>query len=589
MYMASTTGYDLPVRQALRERGISDADIGYDKATGYVTIRGQPFMQPARVYMGTSYANQQDFETAWQNYLRSQQTTNQPQINVPKTTTQPQTVSAQPATSRTTPDYSSIYNIGNPYDQRVAEAISSLQSLIQQIQQPVSLESIYSSPQYEAFRAQAQKQAEQGIRAAQEALGAAGFGRSTLLGERAQEIQNLANEYLQTQVLPQLIAAEEARRQAQLENALAFIRQLAQQQAVMEGRYESAAERALREAQLTGQYLPAEARALIDSLLELKRQAEAPGITAEARSELSSQANEIRARLAGMGVDTSLFSADVPYAQAIQNVARAGTPTLAAREFEFERDTTMAQLTGRLPDGTPTTAEQQRQLQNLWAIADATGVIPDQLADMYGIPRGTPTQAAKQFALQYNLERRRIENAIANANADNARQDAAENFRRLIQIWEATGSAPSGLEAYGVSPGTPWRPYATSGQGNGINMRDEVQGLVNALRSNEITPTEAYRQIEEDASLGLYTPEQAAALKQVVETMAPNMPQPELTEEQRKSLPSDAEIDKIWEKEGKPKGYPKLDFRSWYKSPNGRLAGVPFETWYRLYGPRMID
>jgi len=335
--MASTTGYDLPIRQALRERGISDADIGYDKATGYVTIRGQPFMQPARVYMGTSYANQQDFETAWQNYLRSQQTTNQPQINVPKATTQPQTVSTQPATSRTTPDYSSIYNIGNPYDQRVAEAISSLQSLIQQIQQPVSLESIYASPQYAAFQAQAQRQAQQGIRAAQEALGAAGFGRSTLLGERAQEIQNLANEYLQTQVLPQLIAAEEARRQAQLENALAFIRQLAQQQAVMEGRYESAAERALREAQLTGQYLPAEARALIDSLLELKRQAESPGITREARAELSRQADVIRSQLVGMGVDPSLFGADVPAAQAQQNIGRAGVQTLEAQQFAYQQ------------------------------------------------------------------------------------------------------------------------------------------------------------------------------------------------------------------------------------------------------------
>lgn len=433
--MPSTTGYDLPVRQALRERGISDADIGYDKATGYVTIRGQPFMQPARVYMGTSYANQQDFETAWQNFMRNQQTTNQPRVNVPK-------VSAQPETARTAqPDYSSIYNIQNPYDQRVAEAINSLQSLIQQIQQPISLENIYSSPQYAAFQAQAQRQAQQGIRAAQEALGAAGFGRSTLLGERAQEIQNLANEYLQTQVLPQLIAAEEARRQAQLENALAFIRQLAQQQAVMEGRYESAAERALREAQLTGQYLPAEARALINSLLELKRQAEAPGITRDARDELSRRADVIRSQLQGMGVDPSLFGADVPAAQAASNIARAGIPTL-------QYQTVVAELTGRLPDGTPTTAEQQRQLENLWRLAEETGRIPEQLADMYGIPRGTPTLAGRSFALQ-----------AQNMASDNARANLAARFSRLMDIWQGTGVAPQGMQEFGVAPGTPWRPY----------------------------------------------------------------------------------------------------------------------------------
>jgi len=440
--MASTTGYDLPIRQALRERGISDADIGYDKATGYVTIRGQPFMQPARVYMGTSYANQQDFETAWQNFMRNQQTTQQPQVNVPRT----QTPSAQ--SIRPVADYSSIYDIRNPYDQRVAEAISSLQSLIQQFQQPVSLESIYASPQYAAFQAQAQRQAQQGIRAAQEALGAAGFGRSTLLGERAQEIQNLANEYLQTQVLPQLIAAEEARRQAQLENALAFIRQLAQQQAVMEGRYESAAERALREAQLTGQYLPAEARALIDSLLELKRQAESPGITREARAELSRQADVIRSQLAGMGVDPSLFGADVTADQAAANLARAGIQTLAARQQQFEQDVIMAQLTGRLPDGTPTTAEQQRQLENLWRIAEETGRIPDHLADMYGIPRGTPTLAGRSFALQ-----------AQNTASDNARANLAARFSRLMDIWQGTGVAPQGMEDFGVRPGTPWRPY----------------------------------------------------------------------------------------------------------------------------------
>jgi predicted component of type VI protein secretion system len=58
----------------------------------------------------------------------------------------------------------------------------------------------------------------------------------------------------------------------------------------------------------------------------------------------------------------------------------------------------MAELTGKLPDGTPTTAEQQRQLQNLWTVADATGTIPDALADMYKLPRGMQTQAAKEFA-----------------------------------------------------------------------------------------------------------------------------------------------------------------------------------------------
>jgi hypothetical protein len=109
---------------------------------------------------------------------------------------------------------------------------------------------------------------------------------------------------------------------------------------------------------------------------------------------------------------------------------------------QFDQDVTMAELTGRLPDGTPTNAYQQQQLANLWTVAEQTGVIPNELADMYGIPRGTQTQAAKQFALNYALDEQRTNASIANQEA----QTALDYQRYNDSLWNPQGAtSTSGL------------------------------------------------------------------------------------------------------------------------------------------------
>ncbi|QHT61691.1 hypothetical protein GXP70_18070 [Paenibacillus lycopersici] len=94
------------------------------------------------------------------------------------------------------------------------------------------------------------------------------------------------------------------------------------------------------------------------------------------------------------------------------NNANAGAQTMAGQQNQLNQTQVMAQLTGTLPNGQKTTAEQQRQLQNLWQQADMTGTIPDQLATIYGIPKGTQTQAAKQWAMSYSLQQDQFQSGV---------------------------------------------------------------------------------------------------------------------------------------------------------------------------------
>lgn len=106
----------------------------------------------------------------------------------------------------------------------------------------------YSSPEYMAAQAQSDRQTQDAVRQAQESLGSAGFGRSTTLGERAQGIAGNQQEYMMTQILPQVIAQEEARRQQDINNQFGMAGQLTQQQ-------QQQIQNRMAESGLTGQYM----------------------------------------------------------------------------------------------------------------------------------------------------------------------------------------------------------------------------------------------------------------------------------------------------------------------------------------------
>lgn len=150
------------------------------------------------------------------------------------------------------------------------------------------------------------------------------------------------------------------------------------------------------------------------------------------------------------------------YGQAIGQFPN-GQQTLNAQNQTFNQGVTMAQLTGYLPNGQATSDQQKLNLQNLWMAAEQTGVIPDTLANLYGLPKGTQTQSALQFAQKLDIDRQQLSISQQNANTS---QYSAQNstfnnqFGQLMDIWKASGVAPAGIP--GVQQGTQYSTGAAA-------------------------------------------------------------------------------------------------------------------------------
>lgn len=176
--------------------------------------------------------------------------------------------------------------------------------------------------------------------------------------------------------------------------------------------------------------------------------------------------------LAGQGFDRNVFESDRAYDRGVLESDRSNDNW--NRQF-------MADITGTYVDADgvvrQTTAEQQRQLSQLWALADQTGVIGAQLGEIYGLPANTPTMAGKQFALNEKQTNANIANANSRlaldqqqtnqsiANAQTAQNQ--DNINTLLNIWEMSGVAPKGLEAYGVPEGTAYNKQTSSSSSSG--------------------------------------------------------------------------------------------------------------------------
>ena len=244
--------------------------------------------------------------------------------------------------------------------------------------------------------------------------------------------------------------------------------------------------------------------------------------------------------------------------------------------------------------------QAQREWQNRFAYGQAIGVFPSGQKTLqmqqFEYQQARDAIADERYKREFDEDVRRwglefaLNKAIREGQLNVARMNAAtsrmaENrlaqqaaLNNLYRQWEMTGVAPAGIP--GVAPGTPLASEASN-----IDIAAERDGLINALRSGTLTPEQALLQIREDVQLGIYTPGVAQQLEQVVQTYTQNRPQPaaELTQEQRAAIPSDREI----EAEARRLGYPVLDYLSYYKSPNGYSAGIDFNTWRSLYGPRL--
>jgi hypothetical protein len=304
---------DIQIRPELIKAGYSDADVGYDPTRKMTTLRGQDFLGAGNFtnVARSTFTDRQNFDSALKKFRQGIQ----PSTQLGATGVNGIT-GAQPTST--------------PADQRYTDLVNMLYQQAQAPQQ-VDPNAIYGSPQYAAAQAQAQRGAQQGIRSAQEALGSAGFGRSTALGESAQREQNIANEYLQTQVLPQLMAQEEARRQQQTQEQFRVLDALTRER-------ESARQFGLQEAGLTGKLYGEQERAaqpLLDQLTSLG-EAWQRG-TPEQKATYSQQADDIRAQLTQMGIDPSLYAPGLTTGERRTAGQELGTPTLGAQQLERER------------------------------------------------------------------------------------------------------------------------------------------------------------------------------------------------------------------------------------------------------------
>jgi hypothetical protein len=305
-------------RDALGSYGIDNSRIGYNN--GAVTVDGRYFGTPSANIGGTTYYDQTGFQNDLGKYR-----INDMQTQILNNTQLPE----------------------NAYTAKIDD-------LMQQLRQSANTQSSidpYSTPEYAAYQAQADRRAQAGTRAAQEALGSAGFGRSTALGERAQGIQNEQTEYLETQVIPMLLANERARKQQEYENMASLLNPLISQQGYIDqrslqnlqnqynalGMLTSEQQRGLdnrrADAAYTGTLLTPEQESLINSVLSLKQQAETKGITKDQRNTLSQQANQLRDRMRATGLDPTQYGANVNFNNASQN-----TPgrTIQGQQLDME-------------------------------------------------------------------------------------------------------------------------------------------------------------------------------------------------------------------------------------------------------------
>ena len=230
----------------------------------------------------------------------------------------------------------------NPFDQQVNTA---LQQYMQALQNPrtFTAQDAIGTPQYQAAQAQLQQQAQQATRQAQESLGGAGLGRSSVLTDRTQRIQNQANEYLQTQVLPQIIQQLQQQEMQRTQNLAAMLDALTRQQGLYDQRQNIAFEQAMQEAGLTGTYVPQAARPILDELLALKAEAERPGLSEAQYAAYRAEGDRLRNILRSLGVDPSFIGSDVTSTQAAQAIPSVFA-TQQARQQQIENQMRQQQM-----------------------------------------------------------------------------------------------------------------------------------------------------------------------------------------------------------------------------------------------------
>ncbi|WP_410512043.1 hypothetical protein PaeBR_18665 [Paenibacillus sp. BR2-3] len=504
----ASSAYDQSIRNSLVSKGIDNSKIGY--SNGYVTVDGTNFQKADKNYNGTAFTNANNFNNAWNVYSQGLNKAPAPAVapsgmvgvrsSLQSSGYDPNsigynngmvTVNNQPFVTPSANAGGSAYVSPSTYnsalgnfrigdltnqvvnntklpDNSYTPQIDQLMKQLQDFSENQQAVDPYSTPEYAAYQAQADRRASQGVRAAQESLGSAGFGRSTALGERSQSIQNDQTEYLETQVIPQIIAANQAKRQQDYGNLMSLLSPLMSQQGYADNRAQtelgnvinalgavtSEQQRGLdnsrADAALTGNYLTPDQRSAIDTLLALKQQAESPTATRQQRSAISDRADTVRSQLQALGIDPTAFGANVSSAQAEQaGVGRTlqgqqldqqtqnqtFNQGMATRQQDFaegqqawENNYSDAQF--KLNKQIQTGQLSIQQANALMSQAESLGYVTPQLAEATGLTEGAQFLNSQQFDLQKDNAAWDQEKAIADAQAKAAQNLTPQEYAK---------------------------------------------------------------------------------------------------------------------------------------------------------------
>lgn len=437
--VSPNSAYGIQARQALNNMGVDSQRIKF--TNGYVTVDGKNIFKPGVVSNGTSFVNQ-DMVNKAQDLITQLNSANR--LNTLVTNPTP-----NPYDSQITTQLNNLNQplAANPYDNQVSSA---LEQLMQRINNPTPYDP-YSSAEYAAANAATQRGAQQSTRAAQESLGASGFGRSTNLADRAQTIQNDANEYMQLQIIPQLISANQAQQQQGIANLYSMVNALAGQQGVRDTR---------------------------------------------AQNERSNQFNILDALTGQQGVtDTrtqNTFNNTLGVEDYINKLAQQGIENNRAdKTANLNAADVISRLTGRVvsPQTDWTGLIRQANNPNTPLTADQQNTQFNQNLDMEKLKEDT-----RRFGLNYALEQQGNQISAQNANTSRASATNSANsaqFNQLMDVWQATGKAPSGLESFGVSPGTAYTTGAAAKAAEPKTYKDYQSEIEKVVASNTKNPAVA--------------------------------------------------------------------------------------------------
>lgn len=101
-------------------------------------------------------------------------------------------------------------------------------------------------------------------------------------------------------------------------------------------------------------------------------------------------------------------------------------------------------------------------------------------AGLTGLYNGNPTMQKNAQDFSQWADRAQIGISQQNANNSGAStSNSASNARinQLMNVWEATGQAPSGLESFGVQPGTPIKEKSSSSSASKVDPKESANNF----------------------------------------------------------------------------------------------------------------